>query len=372
MWLKNAVVLGPDFRRVQTDVHLEGERIAGFGEAQGEAVDCSGLTLIPGLIDIHTHACDGADASNRSVEELQRISRFEAAHGVTSFLPTTMTLPDDQLLGAMEAIRAFDEQGPEGAYIHGINMEGPYLSLEKRGAHKAEWLRRPDAEHFRRLNAASGGRIRLCSVAPEVEGAAEFIREVRGEVRLSIAHTAADYDQAMAAFAAGVSHATHTFNAMSGFSHRAPGVVGAVFDSDVTGELICDCVHIHPAVIRTAFKAMGSRLIMISDSMAATGLSDGVYELGGLTVYVRDGNATLEDGTIAGSTTPLSGDLKKAVQIAKVPFEDVVYACTAAPAKALDLFGSVGSIDAGKTADLVALDAELNVAHVWIRGKRIR
>ena len=372
MWLKNAVVMGGDFRPVRTDVRIEGEKIAELGQAGEDALDCAGLILIPGLIDIHTHACDGADASSGSVEELQKISRFEAMHGVTSFLPTTMTLSDELLLGAMKAIRTFDEQGPEGAYIHGINMEGPYLSDKKRGAHKAEWLHIPSAAHFRMMNEASGGRVRLCSVAPETEGAMDFIREVHGEVKLSIAHTAAGYDQAMAAFDAGVTHATHTYNAMSGFAHRAPGVVGAIFDSNVTAELICDCLHIHPAVIRSTFRMLGRRLVMISDSMAATGLSDGVYELGGLTVYVRDGAATLEDGTIAGSTTPLSGDLKKTVQIAKVPFEDVVYACTAAPAKVLNAYDRVGSIETGKTADLVALDADLNVERVWVRGRRVR
>lgn len=372
MWIQNALVMGADFQLVRTDVRFEDGRIAELGEARGEAFDCAGLTLIPGLIDIHTHACDGADASDGSVEALQKISRFEAMHGVTSFLPTTMTLSDELLLNAMKALRAFDEQGAEGAYMHGINMEGPYLSDKKRGAHKSEWLHRPDAAHFRMMNEASGGRVRLCSIAPEVEGAMDFIRAVSGEVKLSIAHTAADYDQATAAFDAGVTHATHTYNAMSGFAHRAPGVVGAIFDSDVTGELICDCLHVHPSVIRSTFKVLGRRLVMISDSMAATGLSDGVYELGGLTVYVRNGAATLEDGTIAGSTTPLSGDLKKVVQIARVPFEDAVYACTAAPAKAIGAFDRAGSIEVGKNADMVALDADLNVVHVWVRGKQIR
>lgn len=377
MLLKNAVVYGDDFVPRQGDVAVEGSRIRATGDTvnslgKERVVDLSGLTLLPGFIDIHIHGCAGADTCDGTPETLETISACLARRGVTSFCPTSMTLPYEQLENIFHNIR--DCRGRlSGAYIQGINMEGPYIAAKKKGAQNGAFVRPPDIEEFRRLYSAADGGIRLVDIAPEETGAMDFIRKIQPICPVSIAHTNADYDTVCMAFAQGARHATHLFNAMNGLTHRAPGAVGAVFDTarklGVRAELICDGFHIHPAALRIAFSQLGEDLsVVVSDSMRAAGHIDGEYTLGGQTVYVRQGQALLEDGTIAASTTNLHDEFKNLLKWG-VPMRQAVKSVTINPARAIRADRDTGSITVGKLADLVALDDQLNIRLVMVQGQ---
>jgi len=255
-----------------------------------------------------------------------------------------------------------------GAYIHGINMEGPYISLEKKGAQFGEYIRLPDIDEFKRLNSIC--KICLADVAPEAEGAFEFADEASKLCIVSAAHTASDYETAVKAFGSGFSHVTHLFNAMHPIFNRKPGAVVAVFESDfVTAELICDGFHNHPAILRMAFRLLGEdRAVVVSDAMKAAGCSDGEYELGGQTVYVRGGKATLKDGTIAASTTNIYDEFKNLLSYG-IPFKTVLKACTVNPARVIGADAVTGSIKEGKRADLVIIDKEMNIRAVFVKGR---
>lgn len=342
------------------------QKIEGIGNLDGEAdLDAKGGYVIPGLVDIHTHGAVGEDFSDGKIEGLQPLCDYYASHGVTSFLATTMTLPESILTQAMSAIKDFKRHG--GAKCAGVHLEGPFLSYAKRGAQAAENLHLPDVKMFERLNKASGGQVKLVTVAPEEQGAIDFIREVSKTCAVSIGHTIADYDTAMAAFEAGASHATHLYNGMPSLLHRAPGVIGAAFDSGASVELICDGLHIHQSVIRATYKLFGDKLDLISDSLRCAGMPDGNYELGGQPIVVTGGKATLLDGTIAGSSISLMDGLINVVKFG-LPLESAVYAATTAPALAARL--DAGVIEVGRAADLVVLDKDLNIQAVFVDGER--
>ena len=260
-----------------------------------------------------------------------------------------------------------------GAHLVGINMEGPFISPSKKGAQAAENIMHCDYEYFRQLQDAANGLIKLVDIAPEEPGAFEFIDKAKDETVISIAHTAADYDTAKEAIEHGASHATHLYNAMPSLHHRNPGVIGAVRDSQKCHvELICDGVHIHPSVIRATFAMFGAeRMILISDSMRATGLEDGEYTLGGQPVTVRGNLATLHDGTIAGSATNLMDCMRFAINEAGISLEEAIMCATANPAKEINIFDEAGSISVGKKADFVLLNNALDIVSVYIDGKEI-
>ncbi len=352
---------GIEFEEKITDV---GAKVTGTGE------DLGGAYVIPGLIDIHSHAAAGADASDGDPEGMLTMSRYYAAGGVTSWCPTTMTLPESDLVKAMETIRDM-ERPANGAKVAGINLEGPFLCYAKRGAQAAENLRAPDIDMFGRLFEASGGIVRLVTVAPEEPGALPFIKEASKVCTVSIGHTTADYDTAMAAYEAGASHATHLFNGMPSLLHREPGVIAAAFDSQATVELITDGLHIHPAVIRVTHQLFGERLILISDSLRCAGMPDGDYILGGQPITMKDGRATLTGtDTLAGSSIHLMDGLRRSVSFG-IPLEDAVTAATSAPAKVIKRDDEIGSLEIGKWADLVILNQDLSVQAVYINGKKI-
>ena len=334
------------------------------GPADFDAADCY---VIPGLVDIHTHGAVGEDFSDGKPQGLQPLADYYAAHGVTSYVATTMTLSEEILTPAMHAIRDFRPNG--GAKCAGVHLEGPFLCYAKRGAQAAEHLHKPDAGLFHRLNEASGGQVKLVTVACEEEGALPFIREISQVCTVSLGHTTADYDTAMAGFAAGASHATHLYNGMNSFLHRNPGVIGAAFDSEASVELICDGLHIHPAVIRATHQLFGDKLNLISDSLRCAGMPDGNYELGGQPIVVKDHKATLLDGTLAGSSISLLDAVRNVVRFG-LPLEAAVYAASTAPAEAARL-GDIGSLEAGKAADLLILDRELNLKAVFVDGQQV-
>ncbi len=365
MVIQNAkVFVGKSF----VDAGIQFDRaITAVGKVDAPAdLDAAGGYVIPGLVDIHTHGAVGEDFSDGKSEGLQPLADYYAAHGVTSYLATTMTLKEEVLTPAMHAIRDFRPSG--GAKCAGIHLEGPFLSYAKRGAQAAENLHKPDAALFHRLNEASGGQVKLVTVACEEEGALPFIQEVSRTCAVSLGHTTADYDTAMAGFQAGASHATHLYNGMPSFLHRAPGVIGAAFDAGASVELICDGLHIHPAVIRATYQLFGEKLNLISDSLRCAGMPDGDYELGGQPIVVKGGKATLLDGTLAGSSISMLDAVRNVVRFG-LPLEAAVYAATTAPALAAKL--NVGVIEAGRAADLLVLDKDLNLKAVFVDGRRL-
>ena len=324
-------------------------------------LDVTGKYVIPGLVDIHSHGAVNADASDGNADGLRKMSRYYAGKGVTSWCPTTMTLSEEQLLKAMHAIRDFSS---DGANCVGVHLEGPFVSYEKRGAQNAAYLQKPNIEELKKLNDACNGQVRMITVAPEEDENNAFIREASKICTVSLGHSVADYEQARAAFEAGATHVTHMFNGMNGLHHRKPGIIGAAFDAGATVELICDGYHIHPSVIRTTFKMFGpERVILISDSMRATGMKNGTYELGGQEVTVKDRKAVLKDGTLAGSATNLFGCMCKAIEFG-VPVDQAIFAATRNPARSIGIYDRTGSVHTGKEADLLLVTENFELKRV--------
>lgn len=378
MIIRNAFVYGEDKTFSRLDIRIEEdvftEICPSLAPSENESVlDADGLYAIPGLIDIHFHGCMGHDFCDGTVEAIDAITRYEASCGVTSVCPATMTVSPESLVQVMDAARTYNESParPGQASLVGINMEGPFISEAKKGAQAAEHIRLCDEALFCSLQERSGGLIKLVDIAPENEGAMEFIDALHDKVTISLAHTTADYQTAKEAYDRGARHATHLYNAMPPFTHRAPGVVGAAFDSPhCRAELICDGVHIHPSVVRATFQLFGDdRMILISDSMRAAGMEDGQYTLGGQDVAVKGKYATLvSDGALAGSVTNLMDCMRTAVKEMQIPLESAIACATMNPAKAIGIYDRYGSISTGKIANLVLLDQDLNLRQVIIHG----
>lgn len=373
MRLKNGIVLDQDFILSPKDIEIQGEWITALtpwrDEEPGGWIDLSNKLVIPGLIDQHIHGCGGFDVEDASLEALAAMSEELARRGVTSFCPTVMARPIEGLPPILDMIRAGQRQGLPWAYVHGARLEGPYLSPLKKGAQKESCLSKPDAGEFLALWNRYPGLIKIVDLAPELEGAEDFIRRVRSRCVISMAHTAASYEGALEAFRQGVGQATHLFNGMAALGHREPGPAGAVLDSEqVRAELICDGIHIHPAMLRLAFRILGSRAVVVSDSMRAAGMPDGEYTLGGQKVCVRQGTALLRDGTLAGSTTNLHQELRNLLRFG-IPLAQAVKAMTLNPAVQLGADKTTGSIQPGKYADLVVLDQDYEIFMVLVKGK---
>ncbi len=344
------------------------------GRIPEDAYDLEGATVIPGLVEVHSHGNSGYDFSDGDYEGLQKMARYYLSCGVTSFAPASMTLPYEVLEKAFATAKRLTEENPAGcAKLRGIHMEGPYFSYKKRGAQNPDYLKEPDFEGFRKLYEGCGGLIRIVDVAPELPGAAEFIRKAIRLCTVSVAHTDADYEQAKTAFASGASHLTHLYNAMPAISHRAPGVIPAAAECPhVRAELICDGLHAHPAAIRLAFSMFGSeRMILVSDSGRCAGQPEGTeFDLGGQTAKVIGGVARLSDGTIACSATNLWQCMINAISFG-VPEEAVIRACTINPASALGVQAQVGSIAPGKVADFVVCSPDYAKKRVYLAGKLV-
>ena len=375
MRIRNANIYTEEHRFVRGDAAVENGRfVSCTGDPAGEeaVVDAEGMYLIPGLVDIHFHGCKGADMCDGTKEALDVITSYEASVGVTSVCPATMTIPKDELLEVMKNAGSYEYSG--GSHLVGINMEGPFISPAKKGAQAAENIMHCDYEYFSRLQKAANGLIKLVDIAPEEPGAMEFIDRAKGEVVISLAHTASDYDTAREAIEHGASHATHLYNAMPPLNHREPGVIGAVRDSEKCHpELICDGVHIHPSVIRATFAMFSAdRMILISDSMRATGMPDGQYTLGGLDVKVVGNHATLvSDGALAGSVTNLADCMRTVVKKMEIPLETAIACATINPAKSLGIEDTYGSIAPEKKANIVLLDENLELKMVIKDGQEL-
>ncbi|MCI8357741.1 MAG: N-acetylglucosamine-6-phosphate deacetylase [Lachnospiraceae bacterium] len=361
MIIKNASVYTEDGIFLNKDIYIDGDRFVDCREKvhDTQEIDASGCYAIPGLTDIHFHGCMGFDFCDGTREAVDTMAAYEASAGITNIVPATMTLSEEMLHQICQTARAYKEEGVHGgkARFHGINMEGPFVSLAKKGAQNGDYIHRPDLSMFDRLNEASGNCVKLLAIAPEEEGAMELIEKRHGQTVMSLAHTCADYDTAMRAFEMGACHVTHLYNAMPPYTHRAPGVIGAAADTaKAEVELICDGVHIHPSAVRTTFKIFGDdRIILISDSMRATGLEDGDYTLGGQDVKVTGSLAALKDGTIAGSVTNLLDCMRTAVLNMGIPLESAVKCAAVNPARSVGIYGEHGSISPCKKADVVLL-----------------
>ena len=341
----------------------------------GVTLDASGCYVIPGLVDVHFHGCVGEDFSDATPDGLQAMADYELSRGVTYICPAGMTLPEDQLTRICENAAAHHASAVHGAELAGLHLEGPFLCQAKKGAQNGAFLHDPDLPMLRRLQKAAGGLVKLVTVAPEQPGAMEFIRGAAADgITVSLGHTTADYDTACAAYEAGARQATHLFNAMPPFTHRAPGVVGAAFDHpQVKVELISDGVHIHPSVVRAVFQLFGAgRVILISDSLRATGMPDGRYPFGGQEIEVHGNRATMADdpNTLAGSVSDLMACMRSAVSFG-IPLHDAVRAAAVNPAQVLGIFDRLGSLDVGKTASLAILDQDLNLKDVFFRGQLV-
>lgn len=366
MIIKNGAVFQEDGTFQVQDLYVENHKIVG-SEAEvtdKTVVDAKGLKVIPGLVDIHSHGAYGHDFSDADVEGLKTILKYERSCGITSYCPTSMTLPKEQLMDIFATLEG--ARGTEGgATIRGINMEGPFLDVKKKGAHLEKYIRRPDAGFFRDLNKACGNMVKLVTLAPNVDGAMEFIDEVHDETCISLGHTGADYETSVEAMKRGAHHVTHLYNAMMPLAHRDPGLIGAAADdSQCMVELISDGLHIHPSVVRATFGIFGDeRVVLISDSMMATGMANGTYELGGQEVTMKDRKATLKDGTLAGSATNLFDCMRIAVSFG-VPLSTAIFAATRNPARSIGIYDQVGSLSVGKEADILLVTDELELKQV--------
>lgn len=352
------------FQRI--DFEFENEKFKSFGNFSSEdSININGKYIIPGLTDIHTHGAMNADACDGKVESIEIIAKYMMENGITQFVPTTMTFSEEILSKIFKTLGEYDNSY---ANLVGIHMEGPFIAESKIGAQNPKYISKANVQMTKRLDNLSGGLLKIISLAPETDGALEFARELADDYIISIAHTDCDYDTAIDAFQSGFSHLTHMYNAMNGIHHRKPGPIIAGYERAKTLELIADGVHIHPAIVRFSFDLMGERIILVSDSMRATGLSDGVYDLGGQNVEVRGNTARLADkGNIAGSVTNLFKCMQTAIAMG-VDRVKAVKAASVNPARALGL-RDMGEIEEGYFANFLILDEDFNLEAVYIRGK---
>lgn len=377
MKITGAQVFGEDLKFEKRDIFIENGLIVNEASGSGEEVDASDCYAIPGLVDIHFHGALGYDFCDGTKEAYEKVGEYEAKRGVTAICPATLTIATEDLknvlsLGAEYAAK----EHTTSADLVGFNMEGPFISRAKKGAQNEQYIRNVSAELVDEFLEASQGLLKIIGLAPEENpGFEEYIAAVKDKVKVSLAHTGADYDAAKRAIDAGACHAVHLYNAMTGFTHRDPGVVGAVFDSgNVTAEIICDGIHIHPAAVRTAFKMVGKdKMILISDSVRCTGMPDGAYTLGGQDIIKAGRRCTLaKEGNIAGSASDLMDCLVHAVKHMDIPLEDAVAAATINPARCIGADHSYGAIRVGRAADIVLLRKEdLSLKAVFKRGNKL-
>lgn len=366
MIFKNANVLTDDFSFKQKDIEVSNDIISDIGEnLQGEFVDLFDKYVIPGLIDIHTHAALGTDTMDKDYD-FEKVEKYFFSNGITTFFPTTISGTHEDILYTLKKLGKNDN-------VIGINLEGPYISKNNKGAHIEDVIRLGNIGELKEYIAASNGKLKLTTVAPESPESLEFIKEASKLLTVSLGHTIADYDMSVKAFDSGAKNVTHIFNTMNPIHHRNPSLQCAAFErDDVFCEVICDGIHLHPSIIRMLYKILGpDRMVLISDSMAATGLKDGKYFLGGtVETVVTDGVARTAGGNIAGSTTNIMMGVRNAVKFG-IKLEDAVKMASITPSRVVNIDNNYGSITVGKKADFIILDKDLNIISTYKNGIKV-
>ena len=380
-------ILTPDEEITDGIIVVEGSRITGVGHRDmmrlpAGATDfvASGMTIVPGFVDLHIHGAGGHDVMEGSARALDRVTSTVARHGTTSIVATTVTASVEDTCHSLEGIARYihahesvdeaAETSKPAAEILGMHLEGPFISKARRGVHPPDAIARPSVEILDKFVKAADGMVRILTIAPELPGAMQLIAHaVAAKIVVALGHTDADYEQTRVAIEAGARHSVHFFNAMRPFSHRDPGIIGAILtDPDVTAEVIADLVHVSGPAIQVLIGTKGfDSVLLASDGIAATGMQDGNYRLGNFEVTVKDGVARNSEGKLAGSTLTLDRAIRNVVGLG-VPLTDAVRMATVLPARRLGLAGKKGIIAAGADADLVALTADLRVGAVMTRG----
>ena len=337
-----------------------------------EIIEAQNKFIVPGYIDIHVHGGGGSDVMDGEYEAIKQVATTHSRFGTTAFLPTTMTMTKDKIIKSLKSIHEARLKGTGTAEILGIHLEGPYINSEKKGAQKEEDIKKVSMEEFLEFNKASGNLIRLVTIAPEMPGAIDFIRWLHQQgIIVSVGHSNATYDQIQAGIQAGLSHVTHTFNAMRELHHREPGVVGAALTSpELTVEVIADGIHIHPIVLKILTKIKeGEKVVLITDAMRAAGLKEGTYDLGGQEVIVAKGQARLKDGTLAGSVLTMDKAVKNMVNKVGIQLPKVIQMASFNPARSIGIDDKKGSLEPGKDADIVILNKNLETELTIVAGK---
>jgi N-acetylglucosamine-6-phosphate deacetylase len=376
--IENGMVITPSKTIEKGVVVFEDGKITAVGQRNcvkvpksAKVIDASGKIVAPGFVDIHVHGGKGRDVVDASYEAVKEIAKFVVSHGTTSFVPTTISAPRPDLLRAVKAVKTAMEKGTDGAEILGAHLEGPYINLEKRGAHEANYVRLPSIGEFEEIWEASNHAVKIVTLAPELDGSKMLIQKLRElGIVASIGHSNATYIQAVDAIKQGVRHVTHMFNRMSGFDSREPGVVGAVLVHDeLTAEIICDNIHVHPAAMNLLTRVKGSeRVVLITDAIRAAGMPNGEYTLGKQRVIVKDGVSRLESGDLAGSTLTMDRAVRNMMKLVGTPLHTAVKMATINSAKVIDVDENKGSLEPGKDADIVIIDDEINVYMTIVKG----
>lgn len=371
--IKGASIILPN-SIVRGKALLFDERIIGVVEeseipADAEVICADGCYVAPGLVDVHIHGYLNEDASDGSADGIRKMANGVMKNGVTTFLPTTMTVSMEEIETALNVVRSLQEESKtwDGAYLAGVNTEGPFINASKKGAQAAEHIKYPNADWI----IANKDIIKLCTIAPETEGGYEAIRKIRqnSDVRVSVGHTDATFEQTMKAFEYGATQVTHLFNAQTPLHHRKPGVVGAALSSDAYAELIADTFHVHKGLFSLVAKCKGDKLVLITDCTRAGGMPDGEYSLGGQKTFVKGIQCLLEDGTIAGSVLKLNDAVKNVYANTDLPLWEVVAAASLNPANAIGMGKEKGSIEVGKDADLIITDMNFDIKKTIIQGE---
>jgi len=375
--IKGGTIFTPFTKINKGTVYVKNGRIVRVGRVvlkpfEAEIVNASGMIVVPGFIDIHIHGGAGSDVMDGTAEALRKIAEYHARFGTTSMLATTTTESFDRTIQAVRAARAVIKEGTDGAQIVGVHLEGPYINPERRGAQNVEHVRSPSLAEFERICEESANCVRIVTVAPEIEGAMEFIAAIKSKgIMVSAGHSNASYAEMISAIEAGTTHVTHIFNGMREFHHREPGIVGAALThKELTVSVIADGIHVHPAAIAVLFGAKGAdHIVLITDAIRAAGMSDGTYELGGLPVTVKSGVCRLASGTLAGSTLTMNMAVRNTVNFLGIPLSDALKMASTNAAKIIGFADTKGSLEEGKDADITILDGDFNVQSTIAKGR---